>query len=175
VGRGGLTSITSSEHEEYDTSGQLVVRFESFDETVRTGEHVGDWRRFSPQGELIAERSLGCAAGQDSVTHNPKSLSLFPSETGPMKPTIKRKLDLTKVRTRYEPPTLEEAIFAAEGLSGDLDHQVAIAAELTGKPASEVQAAVLKTRSPDRQVLVRAAQRAPIIVERRSLRSTATR
>ena len=91
-----------------------------------------------------------------------------------MKPKIKKKLDLTKVRTRYEPPTLEEAIFAAEGLTGELDHQVAIAAELTGMPESQVQAAVLKGRSPARQVLIRSAQRTPVVVERRIARSAAS-
>ena len=36
------------------------------------------------------------------------------------------------VRVRHLPPTLEEAIFAAEGLTDDTEHQAAIAAELMG-------------------------------------------
>ncbi len=64
-----------------------------------------------------------------------------------MKPMIKRKLDLSKVRTRYEPPTLEEAIFAAQGLTSDIEHQVAIARELTGEPEEEIRIKLTRLRS----------------------------
>ena len=56
----------------------------------------------------------------------------------------KKKLDLTKVRTRYEPPTIEEAIFAAQGITSNIEHQVKIAAELMGPPESEVRVAMLQ-------------------------------
>lgn len=46
------------------------------------------------------------------------------------------------VRVRHEPPTLEEAVIAASGLSDDPEHQAAIAAELMGVPLEAAQAAV---------------------------------
>ena len=36
------------------------------------------------------------------------------------------------VRVRYDPPTLDEAVFAAQGLTDDIEHQAEIAAELMG-------------------------------------------
>ncbi len=54
----GLISGTTWEHEQYDTAGQLVARFESFEETGPTGQQVSGWRQFSPQGELIVEEHL---------------------------------------------------------------------------------------------------------------------
>jgi len=47
-------------------------------------------------------------------------------------------------RVRRELPTLDEAIFAAQGLSDDLDQQADIAASLMGLPLDEVRAALLK-------------------------------
>jgi hypothetical protein len=90
-----------------------------------------------------------------------------------MKPTIKKKLDLTKVRTRYEPPTLEEAILAAQGLSSDIEHQVAIACELIGRPEDEVRQAALRLRSSAlRSTAIRAqGPRRLVVVEKRSLRA----
>ncbi len=84
-----------------------------------------------------------------------------------MKP--KKKLDLSKVRTRYDPPTLEQAIFAAQGLADDIDGQVQIAAGLMGQPESEIRAAVQRATSPAaRSTAVRivGAQRT-VVVERR--------
>ena len=54
-----------------------------------------------------------------------------------------------RYRTRYEPPTLLEAINAAQGLSDEIATQIEIAASLTGLPPEEVRP----------QVLERAAQR----------------
>ena len=52
----------------------------------------------------------------------------------------KRKLqDLPPVRVRREPPTVDEAIAAAQGLTEEIDQQVEIAAELIGMPAEEVR------------------------------------
>jgi hypothetical protein len=87
----------------------------------------------------------------------------------------KKKFDLSKVRTRYEPPTLEDAIFAAQGLSDDTDHQVAIAAELAGRPETEVRAGLLKARSTEIRVITTASRRQPLIVERRRPRALGTR
>jgi hypothetical protein len=90
-----------------------------------------------------------------------------------MKPKIKKKLDLTKVRTRYEPPTLEEAIFAAQGLTSDIEHQIAIARELTGQPEEDVRQAVQRMRLlSDRSItLGPLSPRRPVVVEKRSPRS----
>ena len=90
-----------------------------------------------------------------------------------MKPTIKKKLDLTKVRTRYEPPTLEEAIFAAQGLTSDIEHQVAIASELAGKPEEDVRQAAQRMRLlSDPSITLRpSGPRRPVVVEKRSPRA----
>ena len=90
-----------------------------------------------------------------------------------MKPKVKKKLDLTKVRTRYEPPTLEEAIFAAQGLTSDVEHQVAIASELTGKPEEEVRLAAERMRPPSHRSIStgRLGPQRPVVVEKRSLRA----
>ncbi len=90
-----------------------------------------------------------------------------------MKPKIKKKLDLSKVRTRYEPPTLEEAIFAAQGLTTDIEHQVTIARELTGEPEDDVRQVAQRMRpSPYRSITVeRVSPRRPVVVEKRGPRA----
>ena len=45
-------------------------------------------------------------------------------------------------RVRHDPPTLEEAIFAARGLTDDPEDQVAIAAGLMELPLDDVRAAL---------------------------------
>lgn len=45
------------------------------------------------------------------------------------------------LRPRHEPATLEEALFAAEGLTDDRAQQIVIAAELTALPEETVRAA----------------------------------
>ncbi len=47
-------------------------------------------------------------------------------------------------RVRVEPPTLEEAIFAAQGMTDDPQQQADFAADLTGKPVETVLAQILK-------------------------------
>lgn len=47
-------------------------------------------------------------------------------------------------RVRREPPTIEEAAFAAVGLTDDLDQQVDIAASLMGVTPDEAKPHVLK-------------------------------
>src|ERR1700751_2859120 len=47
-------------------------------------------------------------------------------------------------RVRRDPPTLEEAIFAASGITEDQDAQAEIAAALMGMPIDVVQAEVKK-------------------------------
>jgi hypothetical protein len=77
-------------------------------------------------------------------------------------------------RVRRDPPTLEEAIFAATGITDDLDAQAEIAAALMGMPLETVQAEVRKTaRVAARSTRVIAgepgAQRS-VLVERRTVR-----
>jgi hypothetical protein len=47
-------------------------------------------------------------------------------------------------RVRKEPPTLDEAIFAARGLTDDVAQQAEIAAALMDMPVEKVRVAVLK-------------------------------
>ena len=47
-------------------------------------------------------------------------------------------------RVRRDPPTLEEAIFAAAGITDDQDQQAEIASALMGMPLDVVQAEVKK-------------------------------
>lgn len=47
-------------------------------------------------------------------------------------------------RVRRDPPTLDEAIFAAIGITDDQDAQAEIAASLMGLPIEDVQAKVRK-------------------------------
>ncbi|ABA04842.1 conserved hypothetical protein [Nitrobacter winogradskyi Nb-255] len=79
-------------------------------------------------------------------------------------------------RVRRDPPTLEEAIFAATGITDDLDSQAEIAASLIGMPFDIVHAEVKKTaravtRSPTTRVIVgeQGALRS-VVVERRVVR-----
>ena len=51
-------------------------------------------------------------------------------------------------RVRHDPPTLDEAIFAARGLTDDIEEQVAIAAGLMELPLEDVRAVLKKTPTP---------------------------
>jgi hypothetical protein len=80
-------------------------------------------------------------------------------------------------RTRYEPPTLEEAVLAAQGLADDVQGQVEIAATLMGLPEAEVRPAVLQARMIPSRVLSlpSSSMRSPsrsqaVVVERRRAR-----
>lgn len=53
-------------------------------------------------------------------------------------------------RVRHDPPTLAEAIAAAQGLSDDVQEQAEIAASLMELPIDEVKAEVIKARTPRR-------------------------
>ncbi len=59
-------------------------------------------------------------------------------------------------RVRHEPPTLEEALFAAEDLALDKGQQIEIAAELMQLPVDQVRA--------DAERIVRARLRRPQII-----------
>lgn len=47
-------------------------------------------------------------------------------------------------RVKKDPPTLDQAIFAAKGITDDLTQQTEIAASLMGLPVEEVRKAILK-------------------------------
>ena len=79
-------------------------------------------------------------------------------------------------RVRRDPPTLEEAIFAAMGITEDLDQQAEIAASLMGMTFDAVQAEVKKANRSTGTLRVtrviageQGAQRS-VVVERRVTR-----
>lgn len=51
-------------------------------------------------------------------------------------------------RVRHDPPTLEEAVIAAQGLSDELAEQIEIAAGFMALPIDVVRAEILKTAKP---------------------------
>jgi len=55
-------------------------------------------------------------------------------------------------RVRHDPPTLEEAITAAQGLTDNLSEQVEIAASLMGMAPEKVRSAVLAS-GPQRKTV----------------------
>jgi protein involved in polysaccharide export with SLBB domain len=92
-------------------------------------------------------------------------------------PTLKKKPSSVRTSLRIEPPTLEEAIYAAQGLTDDVDDQVEIAARLKGLPEAEVRTAILKAATTKPRISMRppvqarvAAGRQPVVVERRAPR-----
>jgi hypothetical protein len=86
-------------------------------------------------------------------------------------------------RVRHDPPTLQEAMLAAQGLTDQLHEQIEIAASLMDLPLDEVRAEVMKTMAPMRktsQEIIAPGGRvgAPgrtVVVERRSRRVTVPR
>ena len=80
-----------------------------------------------------------------------------------------------KRRVRKEPATLEDAIFAAQGLRDDPDAQIEIASSLIDLPRDVVKAALAK-RSPLRLNTSRIASRTSdgqtraVVVERKPVR-----
>ena len=79
-------------------------------------------------------------------------------------------------RVRRDPPTLEEAIFAAVGITDDQQAQAEIAASLMGLPVEDVQAVVKKAarptlgRSTTRVIAGELGAQRCVVVERRILR-----
>ena len=80
-----------------------------------------------------------------------------------------------KRRVRHEPATLDDAIFAAQGMTDDLEGQIEIASSLIDLPREDVKAA-LKKKAPLRLNSTRIAsttaggQTRAVIVERRPAR-----
>ena len=78
-------------------------------------------------------------------------------------------------RVRRDPPTLEEAIFAAAGITEDLNEQAEIAASLMGMPLDAVTAEVKKAsriqaRSATRVIAGEQGAQRSVVVERRVVR-----
>lgn len=77
-------------------------------------------------------------------------------------------------RVRRDPPTLDEAIFAAMGITDDLNSQAEIAASLMGLPLEDVQNEVKKAgRAAARTTRVIAGEQGfkrSVVVERRVTR-----
>ena len=77
-------------------------------------------------------------------------------------------------RVRHDPPTLEEAIFAARGLTDDVEQQVEIAAGLMELPADEVRAALKKSPPPRKLATLaftnRGGAERSVVVERKAPR-----
>ena len=78
-------------------------------------------------------------------------------------------------RVRRDPPTLEEAIFAAAGITDDHDAQAEIAAALMGMDFEPVLAEVKKTsrsaaRSATRVITGEQGSQRAVVVERRVIR-----
>ena len=79
-------------------------------------------------------------------------------------------------RVRHDPPTLDEAIFAAVGITDDQEQQAEIAAALMGMPIEIVQAEVRKQARTNSRITAtrviageQGAQRS-VVVERRVVR-----
>ena len=84
-------------------------------------------------------------------------------------------------RVRHDPPTLEEAITAARGLTDEIEEQVEFAASLMGLPLDEVRAEVLRTATPPTKQPAatiaftgRAGAQRTVIVERKPSRRIVT-
>jgi hypothetical protein len=79
-------------------------------------------------------------------------------------------------RVRRDPPTLDEAIFAAVGITDDQDAQAEIAAALMGLPIEQVQAEVKKAsrvtagRSTTHVIAGEQGAQRSVVVERRIVR-----
>jgi hypothetical protein len=76
-------------------------------------------------------------------------------------------------RVRVELPTLEDALYAAEGLTPDTRQQIHIAAALMQVPEDQARAEaerILKERGRRPQVVRGSRSHAPVVVERRSPR-----
>jgi hypothetical protein len=92
-------------------------------------------------------------------------------------PAPKKKPSGVRTSLRFDPPSLEEAIYAAQGLTDDIDGQAEIAARLMGLPEADVRAAILKMAPVRPRLASRplpqarfAPNRQPVVVERRAPR-----
>ena len=90
-----------------------------------------------------------------------------------MRAPLKTRKPLPPPRVRREPPTIPEAIAAAQGLTTDLQEQVVIAAGLMGVSEEEIRPHLPRpTRIPAVSII---AGRRSVVVEMRPSRSIAGR
>src|SRR5215469_16872642 len=75
-------------------------------------------------------------------------------------------------RVRRDPPTLDDAVLAAQGLTDDLDGQIEIVTALMPVSPEEARRAVLKMRRPDSRLTIsgRGGVARAVVVERKSPR-----
>jgi hypothetical protein len=66
-------------------------------------------------------------------------------------PAKKSNRPLPPLRVRREPPTVDEAVIAAQTLTDDIEQQVVVAAGLIGLPEDEVRPHVLNAPPPPRE------------------------
>jgi hypothetical protein len=66
-------------------------------------------------------------------------------------PAKKSNRPLPPLRVRREPPTVDEAVIAAQALTDDIEQQVVVAAGLIGLPEDEVRPHVLNAPPPPRE------------------------
>jgi protein involved in polysaccharide export with SLBB domain len=82
-------------------------------------------------------------------------------------------------RVRHDPPTVAEAVAAAQGLTDNVSDQIEIAASLMGVGQEEVREAVMAAASPSRRnidIVAVGNARSPrsVIVERKPARRMVT-
>jgi hypothetical protein len=82
-------------------------------------------------------------------------------------------------RVRHDPPTVAEAVAAAQGLTDNVSDQIEIAASLMGLAQEEVREAVMAAASPPRRnidIVAVGNARSPrsVIVERKPARRMVT-
>ena len=95
-------------------------------------------------------------------------------------PTWRARCDVSEVwetkdglrRVRRDPPTLDDAVLAAQGLTEDIEGQIEIVAALMSVTAQEARPAVLKMRRPDSRLTIpgRGGVARAVVVERKSPR-----
>ena len=75
-------------------------------------------------------------------------------------------------RVRRDPPTLDDAVLAAQGLTEDIEGQIEIVAALMSVTAEDARRAVLKMRRPDSRLTIpgRGGVARAVVVERKSPR-----
>jgi hypothetical protein len=75
-------------------------------------------------------------------------------------------------RVRRDPPTIDDAVLAAQGLSEDLEGQIEIVVALMSVPAEEARRAILKMRRPDSLLTIagRDGVARAVVVERKAPR-----
>jgi hypothetical protein len=75
-------------------------------------------------------------------------------------------------RVRRDPPNIDDAVLAAQGLTEDLVGQIEIVVALMSVPAEEARRAALKMRRPDTRLTIsgRGGSTRAVVVERKSPR-----